>query len=351
MSTKLNWAITSLLSIGVCSLGVCAPQSQLPSVVKSDNAQSDDSQTSDSQTAAAKQLKAHVTKLASEFGERNLSKYAALGKSADWIEAQFKENGYAVNRQTFEVSNLDCHNIIAEKKGTKHPAKILIVGAHYDSVLGTPGANDNGSGTASLLLLAEWLKDFKSDYTIRFVAFTNEEPPYFQTQGKMGSWVYARQCRKNSDDIVGVISLETMGYFSDEEDSQNYPPLIANRYPKTGNFIGFVSNINSKDFTRSCYDSFKKHSSVPAEMANLPGAVPGVGWSDHWAFWQEGYVGLMVTDTAPFRYPDYHLKSDTPDKINYPTLASVVTGLRDVIKEISCPSEAAAKKSDSPAGK
>lgn len=282
-----------------------------------------------------KQLKANVVVLADDIGERNLTKFKALNQSADWIEKNLKEFGYQVSRQKFKVRNLDCHNIIAEKKGISQPKKIIIVGAHYDSVEGTPGANDNGSGTACLMVLADRFKKLKTDYTLRFVAFTNEEPPYFQQEDQMGSWVYARKCRKDNDNIVGVISLETMGYFSNAPNSQNYPPPISSEYPTTGNFIGFVSDTKSGVFARKCFKAFKSHSMVPAEIACLPGTIPGVGWSDHWSFWQEGFAGLMITDTAPFRYPHYHKATDTPDKIDYATLANVVLGLEAVIKEIS----------------
>ena len=282
----------------------------------------------------SKRLKGSVTKLAAEIGERNLVRYEQLCEAADWIQSELKEYGYAVSRQTFELDRKECHNIVAEKVGAKQPKEVLIVGAHYDSVFGAPGANDNGSGTASMLALAELLKDTSFDRTVRFVAFTNEEPPYFQRAGKMGSLVYARQCRKNNENIVGVLSLETMGYFSNKPNSQKYPPPLDQHYPSTGNFIGFVSNIPSRPFLRQCVKAFKQSCDVPCEQASLPSLIPGVGWSDHWSFWQEGYVGVMVTDTAPFRYPHYHKRTDTVDKIDFETLAKVNLGLAEVIREL-----------------
>lgn len=272
-------------------------------------------------------LKKHVEHLATTIGERNLAHYEKLCDAADYIEAEFKNYGLTPTRQIFEVRGLDCFNIAAEIKGTGKPEEILIIGGHYDSVEGTPGANDNGSGTAAMLALARHFKDSKPKRTLRFVAFTNEEPPYFQTKDEMGSWVYAEMCRMEDQNIVGVISLETMGYFSDEENSQHYPSPLDRLYPSTGNFIGFVSDVKSGKMMRKVLKSFKENSKVPAEGASLPSGVPGVGWSDHWSFWQEGYAGIMVTDTAPYRYPHYHKATDTPDKMNFPVFAKVVEGL------------------------
>jgi len=280
-------------------------------------------------------LKAHINQLAVVIGERNLMHIDSLNKAADYIEKQFKGYGFTPTRQQFKVRGLDCYNIAAEIKGSEKPDEIFIVGAHYDSVIGTPGANDNGSGTAAMLALAEKLKNFKPKRTLRFVAFTNEEPPWFQNRGEMGSWVYAEMCRKEDQDITGVISLETMGYFTDAEKSQKYPFPLNLRYPSTGNFIGFVGDRKSASLQRKFLKSFKKNSKVPAEGASLPSSLKGVGWSDHWSFWQEGYVGIMVTDTAVFRYPHYHKLEDTPDKLNFPVFSKVVQGLVEPVKLVS----------------
>ncbi len=285
-------------------------------------------------TTVADALKAHVVHLAETIGERNLTHYDELCEAADYIEDEFKSYGYETERQVFEVRGFDCYNIAAEIRGSEQPEKILIIGAHYDSVMGTPGANDNGSGTASMLVLANLFRDAKPKITLRFVAFTNEEPPYFQNRGLMGSWVYAEKCRKENQDIVGVLSLETMGYFTDAEDSQKYPAPLNLMYPSTGNFIGFVSNLNSRQFQNRVIKTFRENAKIPSEGASLPSATPGVGWSDHWSFWQEGYLGIMVTDTAPFRYPHYHEQSDTPDKIDYESLEKVIDGLKFVVLDL-----------------
>ena len=278
-----------------------------------------------------KELKGHVAKLAGEIGERNLSRYPELMAAADYIESQFA--GWKVRRDRYEIEGKSCANIEAEKPG-RAPG-IVLVGAHYDSVFGSPGANDNASGVAALLALAHRLSAVPNEKTLRLVAFVNEEPGHFQT-GKMGSYVYAARCRERNDPIEAMISLETIGYFSNEEGSQRYPVAgFALIYPNKGNFIGFVSDLSSRDLLRRALGSFRAHARIPSEGAALPRFVPGVGWSDQWSFWQYGYPGIMVTDTAPFRYPDYHSATDTPDKIDYDSMARVVSGVEQMIVDLA----------------
>lgn len=289
--------------------------------------------TSGTLPATEKTLEKYIVHLATTIGERNLRTYDKLCEAADYIEAELKSYGYQPARQTYQVHGRDCFNIDAEIKGSKLPNEVVIIGAHYDSVVGTPGANDNGSGTAAMLFLAKHFAKSAPERSLRFVAWTNEEPPYFQNRGLMGSWVYAEKCRQEKQDIVAVLSLETMGFYTDAKNSQNYPPPLNLLYPSTGNFVGFVSNGKSRGLQRKVIKTFREHAKIPSEGASLPSKLPGVGWSDHWSFWQEGYPGLMVTDTAPFRYQHYHKATDTPDKINYPEMAKVVEGLKFVVKD------------------
>ena len=169
---------------------------------------------------------------------------------------------------------------------------------------------------------------------MRFVLFVNEESPYFQTEA-MGSLVYARECRQRGDNIVAMFSLETIGYYSDRPGSQQYPWPLSAVYPSTGNFIAFVGNIASDHLVKQVVESFRRHAQFPSEGGALPGVIPGVGWSDHWSFWQAGYPALMVTDTAPFRYAHYHSAEDAPDKLDYESTARVVVGLDTVLDEMA----------------
>lgn len=286
------------------------------------------------QRALAQELRDHVHRLAGEIGERNMFRYSNLVKAGDYIRERLGAAGYRVKRHTYEVSGHLSENLEAEVPGTDRPAEILLIGAHYDSVRGSPGANDNASGVAALLTLARSFAQTSTQRTLRFVAFTNEEPPFFKSK-HMGSRVYAKQSRDRGEHVLLMLSLETIGYYSDERWSQWYPVPFNFFYPSTGNFLAFVSNIKNGRWVRQLVASFRQHAQFPSEGGALWGLIPGISWSDHWAFWKEGYPAVMLTDTALFRYPAYHSSADTPDKIQYERLARVVSGLRRVIAELA----------------
>ena len=284
------------------------------------------------EVALREELRADVQTLAGQIGERNMARYPQLNAAADFIENSFARAGLKPRRDSYELQGLACHNIEAEIRGSS--PETVLVGAHYDSVFGSPGANDNGSGVAAMLALARRFAQKPAQHTLRFVAFVNEEPPYFLTE-QMGSFVYAGRCKARGDQIAAMISLETIGYFSDAPHSQTYPSLgLGVFYPTVGNFIGFVGNIRSRALLRRAIALFRKHARLPSEGAALPSFIPGVSWSDQWAFWQHGYPGIMITDTAPFRYPHYHSATDTPDKLDYDRFALVVSGMQKVIEEL-----------------
>jgi hypothetical protein len=282
--------------------------------------------------ALREELRADVQKLAGEIGERNMWRYAQLNAAADFIEDSFSHAGLHPRRDSYELRGQACHNIEAEIRGAR--PEIILIGAHYDSVFGSPGANDNGSGVAATLALARRFANRKMQHTMRFVAFVNEEPPYFLS-GEMGSLVYAGRCKARGDKISAMISLETIGYFSDAPHSQTYPSRVLGAfYPKVGNFIGFVSNLQSRALLRRVIAVFRQYAKIPSEGAALPAFIPGVSWSDQWSFWRNGYPAIMVTDTAPFRYPYYHSANDTPDKLDYDRFTLVVSGMEKVIEDL-----------------
>jgi Zn-dependent M28 family amino/carboxypeptidase len=283
---------------------------------------------------SADALRQHVETLSGTIGERNLWKYAALQRAAEYIEQQFAASGYPTRRQTYEVSRAPVSNIEAVLPGTTDPESVVIFGAHYDTVGGCPGANDNATGIAALLALAQRFAPRPQRRTIRFVAFVNEEPPFFQTP-QMGSYVYAKAAHSRGDRIMAMVSLETMGYYSDNKGSQEYPASIAALYPDVGNFIGLVSDLQSEPLLMKTRAAFQKATDFPVEALAGPADLPGVSWSDQWSFWEHGYPALMVTDTAPFRYPWYHTAQDTPDKIDYERFAAVVDGLEAVASALA----------------
>lgn len=279
-------------------------------------------------------LRGHVAVLAGDIGERNVWHAAALESAACYVEDRLREMGYRVGSHPYEAHGHTVRNLDAELPGAQRPDEIVLVGAHYDSVLGCPGANDNGTGVAAMLELARLSADRRVDRTVRFAAFTNEEPPFCFTRD-MGSRVYARMSRSRAENIVAMLSLETIGWYSDAKRSQRYPFPLGLFYPRTGNFIGFVGNLSSRDLVRRCVAAFRRHTRFPCEGAAAPGYLPGVFWSDHWSFWREHYRAVMVTDTAPFRYPYYHTPEDTPEKVDYDRTARVVVGLGSVVAELA----------------
>jgi hypothetical protein len=288
------------------------------------------------QVSMREQLARDVEQLAREIGQRNIWHYENLAAAVDFIEGSLDTTSHRISRQTFQVQDKTCCNLEAVRAGAECPEQIVLVGAHYDSVFGCPGANDNGSAVAAALVLARRLANRKFARTLRFVFFPNEEPPFFQTD-EMGSLVYAKSCRAKGDDIVAMLCLESIGYYSDQPHSQRYPFPFNFMYPSVGNFIGFVSNFSSRRLLHTVVASFREKCQFPSEAGAVPEMVPGVSWSDQWSFWQQGYPAIMITDTAPFRYPYYHEPEDTPDKINYDRLARVVSGLEHVIADLAEP--------------
>lgn len=282
----------------------------------------------------AESLRRHVERLAVTIGERNVWRQEKLEEAASWIEEELRGLGYEVAREEYIAGDAFVRNLLVQVQGGDRSGEIVVVGAHYDSVFGSPGANDNATGVAGLIELARAFKGTSPRRVLRFVAFANEEPPFFQTE-EMGSRVHARAARLREEKIVAMISLETMGYYSDEKGSQVYPPFLRLLYPDTGNFIGFVGSYGSRALVRDSIRIFRETTPFPSEGGAPPAKLPGVGWSDHWSFWQEGYPAMMVTDTAPFRYPHYHTAEDTPEKIDYDRLARVVAGLIRVVDALA----------------
>jgi len=279
-------------------------------------------------------LSRHVEMLSGIIGPRNLVQYDNLMAAADYIVRVGSDYSQQPQIQQYSCEERRVQNIIFEKRGEAGPEEIIIVGAHYDTVLDSPGADDNGSGVAALLELIRLLQSYDNRRTFRFVAFTLEEPPFFNTE-QMGSWRYARQCSLNKDKILAMMSLEMLGYFTDEPMSQEYPireMLFA--YPERGSFIGVVGNRESAKLTNSFSNFLKEAALIKVETLISDAEVPGVDLSDHASFWKFGYPALMVTDTAFFRNPYYHTSKDTADRVNFKKFTNVVHALEFALKRL-----------------
>ena len=270
------------------------------------------------------ELRDDVYALAGTIGERNLLTPEAYADAAKFIDDAFRGMGYAPRVD-------EAGNVEAEICGGED---IVVIGAHYDTVPGSPGADDNASGVAALLAMARRFAREKTARTLRFVAFANEEPPYFATE-QMGSWIYAKRCHDRRERVVAMMSIEAIGYYSDADGSQQYPAMLEAVYPTTANFIAFASNLGSRALLQRCVDVFRQHATIPCEGGALPEDIPGIAWSDQWSFWRFGYEAIMVTDTALFRNPHYHERSDLPDTLDYARLARTVDGLIAVVRQLA----------------
>ena len=278
----------------------------------------------------ATRLERHVRVLALDIGERHTRRPHSLAAAARYIESAFAQAGCEARRQCYEVEGMVCMNLEVEHRGVDCADEIVLVGAHYDTVEGTPGADDNASGVAALIEIARLLRGRRLRRTVRCVAFVNEEAPFFYSR-MMGSGVYANAARARGDDITVMLSLEMLGYYSGRPGSQRYPPFLRYFYPDRGNFIAFVSDLRSRSALARVHDAFRSQCAFPSARLASPAIVPGVSWSDQLSFWRAGYPAVMVTDTSFYRYPHYHLATDTPEKLDFQSMSQVTLGLAEAV--------------------
>ena len=292
-------------------------------------------QASAEERALRASLEAHVVALAENIGERYVGRGDSLSRARDYILATVRSvpnlRGEQVRVEDVGAEGYHAENVVVELRGAS--PSVVVIGAHYDSEPGAPGADDNASGVAVTLELLKRFSGRALQKTLRFVLFANEEMPYFQSAG-MGSLVHARGCVRRSEQVDAMLSLESLGYYSEAAGSQKYPWPVGLMYPDRGDFVAFVGNLGSRSLVRESIAAFRATASFPSEGAALPATIPGVGWSDHWAFWESGYRAIMVTDTAPFRNPHYHRRTDVAANVDYPKLARVTLGLSGVVEAL-----------------
>lgn len=281
------------------------------------------------QTASAARLEQLVHKLSTDFPNRTFDNGTRLEGAAVYLESQLSGLGLKVESQRFTARGRPYRNLVV-RLGPDTP-EVMVVGAHYDVAGEQPGADDNASGVAGLLELARLLKGQSLRQRVELVVYTNEEPPFFRTP-YMGSAIHARSLTESGKRASLMLSLECIGYFSDEPGSQDHPVRLLNAiYPTTGNFISLVGFYQDGDISRQVKAAMKSASDLPVYSINAPGFVVGVDFSDHLNYWNEGYVGMMVTDTAFYRNKAYHTPEDTADRLDYRRMAKVVDGVRAVV--------------------
>ena len=282
-----------------------------------------------------KNLFSHVKFLSQAIGSRSYSEPDKLDLARDYILDALEMYGYSPSLQTYPVGSHYYSNIIVLLPGADNNNEVIIVGAHYDTVFGTPGADDNASAVAMLLETARLMAGQRLDRTVKLVFFTLEEPPNFGT-GNMGSRVFASKARKANMNITAMICLEMVGYFYSERGRQAFPlPLMNLFYSSTPDFIGVVGNRKSAWLVERVGQGLKKGCQVPVETLAAPSFIPGISLSDHSSFWKEGYPAVMLTDTAFYRNPNYHKSSDTVDTLNYDVMAELLKGLIHVINDLA----------------
>ncbi|MCU0719488.1 MAG: M28 family metallopeptidase [Pirellula sp.] len=285
------------------------------------------------------QLRLHVDRLAGLIGPRFLQKPKSIEASIGYIEGQWASMGYEVTRECYDALGDQATNLIVDRRGTVRSDEIILIGAHYDTVFCTPGADDNASAVAVMLEVSRLLKDIVHKRSIRFVAFACEEPPYFNLDG-MGSQYHASQAKKRNDNIVGMLCLEMVGYYTTEPHSQKIPPLIPKAlrrfFPKRGDFLAAVGNLASWKLCWSFRRGFKKGAkAMPLFTICLPERIKEIRLSDNSSFWDQNYPALMLTDTSFLRNPNYHKSTDTPESLDYPRMTQVTYGVASAIQHLA----------------
>ena len=286
----------------------------------------------------SERLYTHVDRLAGLIGPRHPGRPNSMEVTATYISEQFAALGDPVERQVYSLDNCEVANLVVERPGKRRAREVVIVGAHYDTIPSTPGADDNASAVAMLIEVARILRPVESQRTVRFVAFPCEEPPHFYTDS-MGSQVYARQCRTRQEQVVAMVCLEMVGYYSNEPASQELPPgiprLLHWAFPSRGNFLAVVGNLRSWRLVWTFRRGFKRAIRFPLFSIVLPERIPEIRMSDNSSFWDQGYPAVMVTDTSFLRNPNYHNSLDTPDTLDYQCLAQATIGVSGAVAKLA----------------
>ena len=281
-------------------------------------------------------LRLHVDRLAGLIGPRYLQKPKTIQATIGYIEGQWGGMGYKSSHECYDAIGDQAINLIVEQSGSKRDDEIILLGAHYDTVYSTPGADDNASAVAVLLEVSRLLREHQCKRTIRYVAFACEEPPYFNVDA-MGSQHHARQARMRGDKIRGMLCLEMVGYYSTVDNSQTVPPLIPKWmrrfFPHRGDFLAAVGNLPSWKLCWNFRRGFKRGArSMSLFSICLPEKINEIRLSDNSSFWDQGYPALMLTDTSFLRNPNYHRATDTPDTLDYQRMTEVTLGVASALQ-------------------
>ncbi|MCT2408333.1 M28 family peptidase [Chryseobacterium antibioticum] len=270
-------------------------------------------------------VKSHLTALTQTSEFRNHKNIDQLNAVADYIKQNFSKYGDSTTFQEYNIEGKIYKNVITSF-GTENKKRIII-GAHYDVCGEQQGADDNATGVTALLELARMLKDQKLNYRIDLVAYTLEEPPYFRTEN-MGSHIHAQYLKDHNIDVYGMASVEMIGYFKDEKNSQSYPlGILSWVYGNKGDFITLVKKFGAGNFVNHFSSNFKEANQIKTETFTAPTSVKGTDFSDHLNYWKFGYSALMITDTSFFRNKNYHETTDTLETLDLARMTNVIDGI------------------------
>ena len=277
----------------------------------------------------------HVEVLSREIGSRSLQEYGKMKQAQTYIETFLREAGIFYEIQDYKVNGKSYGNVVVTLPGKKNPPQTIVVGAHYDTIPNTPGADDNASAVSLLLEMCRSLRDYAPDNTIKLVFFTLEEPPVFDTRN-MGSYVFAKDAKKRNEDIKLMICLEMIGYYNNREKGQEFPlPLMNLFYPTTPDFVLVIGDIASKSLTVLTGDKIRQASGLQVKTLTVPRFFPGIKLSDHSSFWKNGYRAIMITDTGFYRNPNYHNSKDTIDTLDFDKITALYEGMVKTVKDLS----------------
>ncbi len=277
----------------------------------------------------------HVEHLSVHIGSRSVYEYDKITATKYYIVSCLEDFGFVPELQSYNYDGKEYSNIIVSIKGARFPDEVVIIGAHYDSVYGTPGADDNASAVAVLLEMCRVLKSFSPARTLKLIFFVIEEPPVFRSK-YMGSYVYAMEAKAKNENIKSMISLEMLGFFTEKKGGQTFPlPLMNLLYPSTPNFIAIVGDLSSRNLVNKVKNSLNKASSIPVETLSTFSFIPGVDFSDHHSFWEMGYQAVMITDTAFYRNPNYHTARDSIDTLDFDKMPNLLKGLIQTAKDLA----------------
>ncbi len=296
---------------------------------------------SDAVRSTQERLRADVQALSVDFAQRNARNRGVLNDAGVWVGDRLASMGYAVNiEQVSESKPERGFNVVAELRGTTRPEEFVVIGAHYDAEVNTPGADDNASGVAAMLELARRFAATPTDRTIRWVGFTNEENSN-SAGGVMGSFAHARETKNRNERVVAMMSLEMLGYYDDAPGSQRYPfdqsmaAQLGMELPDTGDFIGVVGRLEDRDLVAQISGSMRESGRANVVEAALPAMVRAIWRSDHGNYWLAGYNAVMITDTSEFRTPHYHRPSDTLETLDFDRMAGVVDAIEQAVRDLA----------------